>query len=44
LNSDAINLIDLASNEEVLYYKVKPVYQDQTEDYYSDTVEVKILK
>ncbi len=44
LKGDAVNLVDLAANEEFLYYKVKPIYRGQREEYYSDTVEVKISK
>lgn len=38
------NMVDIATNEESLFYKVKPIYKGQTEDYYSETVEVRISK
>jgi len=44
LKGDEQNLVDLAKNEETLYYKIKPIYEGQSEDYYSETIEVKITK
>ena len=44
LDAEEVMLTEMASSDEKLYYKVKPVYFEQTEDYYSETVEVVMVK
>jgi len=44
MDSSSTMLKEIVSEEKKVFYKVKPIYAEQTEDYFSETIEINLEK